>query len=50
MSPKCAKKDTGITENIKVEQAQETNDCTVTLTRIEGAQVNNLPKPSVEET
>ena len=32
------------------DQAQGTKDCTVTLTRIEGAQVDNLPKPSVEET
>ena len=49
-SPKCAKNDTGITENSKVDQAQETKDCTVTLTRIKGAQVDNLPKPPVEET
>ena len=49
-SPKRAKNDTGITENSKVDQAQETRDCTVTLTRIKGAQVNNLPKPPVEET
>ena len=35
-SPKPTKADTGITENIKVDQAQETKDCTVTLTRIKG--------------
>ena len=29
-SPKPAKADTGITENIKVDEAQETKDCTVT--------------------
>ena len=50
MSPKPAKADTGITENIKVDQAQETKDCTVTLTRIKGLQVDNLPKPPAEET
>ena len=49
-SPKPAEADTGITENSKVDQAQETKDCTVTLTQIKGVQVNNLPKPAVEET
>ena len=52
MTPKPAKADTGITENIKVDQAQETKDCTVTLTRIKNVwvQVDNLPKPPAEET
>ena len=50
MSPKPAEADTGITENSNVDQAQETKDCAVTLTRIKGAQVDNLPKPPVEET
>ena len=50
MTPKPAKANTGITENIKVDQAQETKDCMVTLTRIKGVQVDNLPKPPAEET
>ena len=50
MTPKPAKTDTGITENIKVDQTQETKDCMVTLTRIKGVQVNNLPKPPAKET
>ena len=49
-SPKPAKADTGITENIKGDQAQETKDCTVTLTRVKGVQADNHPKPPVEET
>ena len=48
MSPKHAKKDTGITENINIDEARETMDCNVT--RIKGVQSDNLPKPSVEET
>ena len=39
-----------ITENINIDEAQETIDCTVPLTSIEGVQDDNLPKPSVEET
>ena len=50
MSPKPAEADTGITENSKVDQAREIKDCTVTLTRIKGVQVDNLPKPADEET
>ena len=49
-SPKHSKNDPGITENSKVNQAQETKDCTVTLTRIKEAQADNLPRPPVEET
>ena len=49
-SPKRALSDTGITENSKADQAQETKDCTVTLTRIKGTQVGNLLEPPEEET
>ena len=49
-SPKPAKAGTGTTENIKVDQAQETKDCMVTLTRVKGVQADNHPKPPVEET
>ena len=49
-SPKRALSDIGITENSKADQAQETKDCTVTLTRIKGMQVGNLLEPPEEET
>ena len=48
-SPKTVKADTGITENTKVDQAQETKDCMVTLTLIKGVQVDNHPNPPTEE-
>ena len=47
-SPKRAKKDTGITENINMDEVRETMDCTVTSKK--GLQPDNLPKQSVEET
>ena len=50
MSLKTVKADTSITENTKADQAQETKDCTVTLTWIKEVQADNRPNPPTEET